>query len=77
MKFKVGHKYTIQFMDHCKGDETLLCEVSIWITKEDKKNITGTWWRVITDDKETEELNREMVSIIKSTIVKKKKLALL
>lgn len=61
-------------MDHCKGSETLLCEVTIWVTKEDKNNVYGTWWKVITEDKETEELNREMVSIIKSTIVKKRKL---
>lgn len=74
MKFKIGSKYTIQFMDHCKGDETLLCEITVWITREDKNTVYGTWWRVITDDKETEIGNREMVSIIKSTIVKKRKL---
>jgi len=75
MKFKVGSKYTIQFLDHCKGDDTLICEVTIWITKEDKTTIYGTWWKIINTDKETEELNREMVSIIKSTITKKRNLA--
>ena len=74
MKFKIGAKYTIQFLDHCKGDDTLLCEVTMWITKEDKNTVYGTWWKVLTNDKETEEINREMVSIIKSTIKKKRKL---
>lgn len=74
MKFKIDEKYTIQFMDHCKGDDALLCEVTLWITKEDKKNVYGTWWRIITDEEQFEKDNREMVTIIKSTIVKKRKL---
>lgn len=75
-QFKVGNKYTIQFWDHCKGSEALLCEVTLWITKEDKDFVYGTWWRII-DDEEAEEDNREMVTIIKSTIAKKRSLALL
>jgi hypothetical protein len=75
MKFKVGEKYCIQFWDHCLGDFKVLCEVTIWITKEHKSHIYGTWWKVITDDDEVERNNREMVSIIKSTIVKKRKMA--
>lgn len=75
MKFKIGEKYTIQFWDHCLGEFKVLCEVTMWITKEDKSHVYGTWWKVITDDKEVEESNREMTSIIKSTIVKKRKLA--
>lgn len=77
MRFKVGSKYTIQFYDHCVGNFKVLCEVTIWVTKTDRSHVYGTWWKVITDDKEVEESNREMVSIIKSTIIKKKKLHLL
>jgi hypothetical protein len=76
-RFKVGSKYTIQFWDHCTGDFKVLCEITIWITRVDRSHIYGTWWKVITEDTEVEESNREMVSLIKSTIVKKKKLHLL
>ena len=74
MKFKIGDKYTFQFYDHCVGESKVLCEVTMYITKEDKSHIYGTWWRVLTEDEETEKANREIVSIIKSTIVKKRKL---
>ena len=74
MKFKLGEKYTIQFWDHCLGDFKVLCEVTIYITKQSKVHLHGTWWRILTDDSEVEESNREMVTIIKSAIVKKRKL---
>jgi hypothetical protein len=77
MNFKLGSKYTIQFHDHCVGEMEVLCEVTIWITKETKTHVFGTWWRVITEDIAVEESNREIVSIIKSTITKKRKLALI
>ena len=74
MRFKIGEKYTIQFLDHCIGEGGVLCEVTIWITKEDKRCVRGTWWRVIGESQETEEDNRQMVTIIKSAITKKRKL---
>lgn len=74
MSFKIGDKYTIQFHDHCTGSFKVVCEVTIYVTSEDKTHVYGTWWRVLTDDKEVEEHNREMVSIIKSTIIKKRKM---
>ena len=70
-KFKVGQKYTIQFWDHCLEKEKILCEVTMWITEEDDTHVYGTWWRIITDEAWIEELNREMVSIVKSAITKK------
>jgi hypothetical protein len=73
-KFKAGSKYTIQFHDHCLGEFDVLCEVTIWVTKENATHVYGTWWKVHTEDVEVEEANREMVSIIKSTIIKKAKL---
>lgn len=73
MKFKVGAKYTIQFLDHCKGNQTLFCEITAWVVSQDEKALYLTWWRVIDTDEETIEENREMVSIIKSTITKSKK----
>jgi hypothetical protein len=76
-RFKVGSKYTIQFHDHCTGDFKVLCEVTMWITDIDDTHVYGTWWKLITDDEEVEVANREMVSIIKSTITKKRKLELL
>lgn len=74
MKFEKGCKYSIRFHDHCVGEFEVLCEVTVWVISETKTHVYGTWWKVITDDKEVEENNREMVSIIKSTIVKRKKL---
>ena len=73
MKFKIGDKYIIQFHDHCTGNFKMLCEVMLKIIKEDSTHIYGTWWILITDDQDVEEANVEMVSIIKSTIVKKRK----
>jgi hypothetical protein len=70
MRFKVGSKYCIQFHDHCVGKDDIVCEVTVYITSQTKTHLYGTWWRVITDDHELEEANREMVTIIKSTIVK-------
>jgi hypothetical protein len=71
--FKVGEKYTIQFWDHCLEEDKILCEVTLWVTKEDKTFVYGTWWRVLTEDTELEESNREMLSIVKSAIKRKRK----
>lgn len=73
MKFKIGSKYTIQFWDHAIGVAPVMCEVTMWITGEDKTHVEGTWWRIVSDA-EIEKDNRELVHIIKSTIVKKVKL---
>lgn len=73
-QFKVGDKYTIQFHDHCLGEFNVACEVTMYVTSEDDVFVYGTWWRVLTDDEEVEEANREMVTVIKSTITKKRKL---
>ena len=72
--FEVGKKYVIRFYDHCIGDNEILCEIDIWVTKETATSVTGTWWRIINDD-EAEKVNREPVTIIKSTIIKKRKLS--
>jgi hypothetical protein len=72
-QFQIGHVYTIQFWDHCKGEEKILCEVTIEATKEDETFVYGTWWRIITKDKELASVNHEMISIVKSAIVKKNK----
>ena len=77
MRFKVGEKYTIQFLDHCKGDAKILCEITIWVTRQDDDFVWGTWWKILGEDKETEDINNEIVSIIKSTITKKRKLQLI
>lgn len=75
MKFKEGEKYTIQFWDHCLGDFKVVCEVTIWITKQSNIHLYGTWWRVLTDDTSVEEANREMVTLVKSAIIKKRKMS--
>jgi hypothetical protein len=75
MKFKVGSKYIIRFHDHCKGEDTIDCEVMLKIIKQDKLSIVGTWWIIIGENTETEEANTEMMTIIKSTIIKKREIS--
>jgi hypothetical protein len=72
-KFKSGCKYEIQFWDHCLEEAEILCEVDIWVTRETKTHVFGTWWRIV-NSLEHEKNNRELVSIVKSTITRKRKL---
>lgn len=73
-KFKIGSKYNIYFWDHCLEQFKVKCEVTIYVTKEDKTHVYGTWWRVHTEEEGVEENNREMISIVKAAIIKKRKI---
>ena len=75
-KFKKGSLYKIRFLDHCVGqDESMLCEVAGWVLKETEEIVVVTYWQVISDDKTIVEENIEPVTIIKSTIISKRKLS--
>lgn len=76
MKFKNGELYYIKFLDHCiSEDHTVIeCEVCGWVLSEDKDRVTLTWWHVSNDA--YRDGNDEPVSIIKSTIKKKRNIRL-
>ena len=75
-KFELGKLYKIRFYDHCIGmSRKMECEVCGWIIKEDKEHIVLTYWRVNDSDATTVRENIEPVSIIKSCITRKRKLA--
>lgn len=76
MKFEKGELYYIRFLDHCisPDHEVMECEVCGWVLSEDDVRVTATWWNVIDD--ECKEDNSEPVNIIKSTILKKRKISI-
>ena len=71
--FKIGQAYRIEFLDHCTGsDEEILCEVFGRVLKQTENSVVLSWWNVLNSDKETKDNNREKVTILKSTIKKKR-----
>jgi len=72
MVFKKGELYLIRFYDHCIGDTLLECEVVGWVFYDDEKTVRVTFWHI--DDEEWKGENKEPVTILKSTIIRKKKL---
>lgn len=74
MNFKIGGVYQIVFYDHCVGgSDPIECEVFGRVLKQTDKFVSLSWWNVINGDEATTENNREMVNLIKSTILTKKK----
>lgn len=75
MNFDCGQLYYIQFLDHCLSQEHTLvtCEVCLWVLSQDDVRVTGTYWNVVEED--YREGNQEPVNIIKSTILKKRKVS--
>ena len=76
MIFDKGELYYIKFHDHNLSPDHILieCEVCVWILSQDDTRVTGTYWNVVQDDHK--EGNDEPINIIKSTILKKRKLKL-
>lgn len=74
-KFENGRAYKIRFYDHCIGiKEAMVCEVMGWVIKEDKTSLILTHWRVDNKDKTMVDDNHEPVTIVKSCIIRTKKL---
>lgn len=76
MKFKTGELYYIRFLDHAMGNDVLPCEVCGWVLKEDEYSITITVWNLDIDDEEVKNANTEPIALIKSCILKKRKINL-
>jgi len=75
IKFKKGDLYRIKFYDHAIGlVDPMECEVVGWILKNNKLNVVVTFWRVNNGCSETKKDNVEPVSIMKSCIIKSRKL---
>ena len=73
MTFENGELYVITFLDHVLSDEHVLmeCQVAGWVLSQDDKRLTVTYWNVLKES--YKEGNDEPVNIIKSTILKKRK----
>jgi len=72
MKFEVGSIYCIDFRDHCIGQRmSIKCTVVGWILSESEHDIVLTFWDSEMDEKWDKH---EPFVIVKSTIVKKRKL---
>jgi hypothetical protein len=75
VRFKTGGSYYIIFHDHCVGDDDPVeCEVFGRVIKQCDNFVTISWWNVLNSTKEVQDSNREIVNIVKSTILKKRKL---
>jgi len=72
MKFKINELYYVKFLDHCIGQEELISETVGWVQSESKNSVILIYWRTNSTCKETNEANNERLTIIKSTIVKKR-----
>jgi len=74
-EFDVGELYRIKFYDHAIGMvEAMECEVVGWVLKNNDLNVVITFWRLNNGCDEVKKENTEPVSIIKSTIIRKRKL---
>ena len=75
MAFKIGKYYMVIFDDHVKGmSRQLECKVFGKIIEESEKVIVINWWNIIDDDEDVKKDNTELLSILKSTITKKRML---
>lgn len=75
MNFQKDKIYYIKFYDHCTGsDEEMICEVVGWAQENKKNSVSLAYWVVDTDDKIVKKENAGLVNIIKSTIIKKRKI---
>ena len=74
-KYKLGTLYKIRFYDHCIGStDKMTCEVAGWIIKDDTQHVVLSHWIVDTKDEQVKKDNVEPVSIIKSCIIRSRKL---
>lgn len=65
--------YKFTFLDHVMNlDHALECIVCGYIVKETKNEVVISWW--LCDDPEYKDTNKELLSIVKSTIIKRVKI---
>ena len=76
-KYEKHKLYKIRFYDHCIGNHKgpVICEVAGWIIEEDATELRLTYWVVDTEDDQVKKDNIEPISIIKSCIIRSRKLS--
>jgi len=75
LKFKIGGLYKIRFHDHSVGmSDKMVCETVGWIIKDDDHHTVLTSWKVDHKDEGIVKANVEPSSIIKSCIIRSRKL---
>lgn len=74
-KFQVGKLYYIKFNDHSTGIKDMMTIEAVgWCIKDAPKYAVFTAWQVLHDDREIVDNNHEPFSLIKSCVLKKRKL---
>ena len=76
-KFEKYKLYKIRFYDHCIGQakEPIICEVCGWVISESNVELKLTYWLVDSEDEQIKKDNIEPISIIKSCIIRSRKLS--
>lgn len=74
---KPNNWYMIRFLDHAIGSGSVLTEICGYVYEGSEKEdeIVFLYWRILGESKETEENNREPLTIVKSTIKRKKRIS--
>jgi hypothetical protein len=74
-KFQLGKLYKIRFYDHSIGtSEKMICEAVGWVITDDSHQLVLSHWIVDTKDEQVKKENIEPISIIKSCIIRSRKL---
>lgn len=74
--FKLGCCYQVDLNDHALGNMGVVpCRTVGWAMQEDDISVTLSYWIPITNDISVRDPNMELVHIVKSAIIKKKKLS--
>jgi len=76
-KYIQNKLYKIRFYDHCIGNHEgpIICEVAGWIIGETSTHLQLSYWIVDTKDEQVKKDNIEPISIIKSCIIRSRKLS--
>lgn len=74
-KFEKAKPYKIRFYDHhIGGKDKMICEIVGWCILDDDEHAVFTHWIVDTHDDDIKKENVEPTSIIKSCILRVRKL---
>jgi hypothetical protein len=75
MKLKKNSLYYLKFYDHgVNVKNEIICEVVGWVIEDHPKRVVLSHWQVVSSDKDVVENNHEYTTIIKSCIIKRRKL---
>lgn len=73
--FVTGALYHIKFLDHYIGENNgMTCEICAWVINQDKNYLYLAWWITHSQDEETFAANLEKVSLLKATVVARRRI---